>query len=82
MLDVFDGQSGYPSQAPYDRIHVGAAIPHDPQTLKEQLKVTHPGVCWSVREYVTSRSGRPFRSITRSAVQEYTVGLLIALSPG
>ncbi|RCH93042.1 hypothetical protein CU097_010613 [Rhizopus azygosporus] len=33
-----DGRLGYPSDAPYDCIHVGAATPSTPQTLIDQLK--------------------------------------------
>ncbi|KAI0783696.1 protein-L-isoaspartate O-methyltransferase [Abortiporus biennis] len=32
-----DGRRGYPPAAPYDAIHVGAASPHLPQTLIDQL---------------------------------------------
>lgn len=34
-----DGRQGYPEQAPYDAIHVGAAAPTLPQPLIDQLKV-------------------------------------------
>ncbi|KAG6453099.1 hypothetical protein O3G_MSEX007967 [Manduca sexta] len=33
-----DGRLGYPSEAPYNAIHVGAAAPTLPQALVEQLK--------------------------------------------
>ncbi|XP_054152501.1 protein-L-isoaspartate(D-aspartate) O-methyltransferase-like [Oppia nitens] len=33
-----DGRLGYPSEAPYDAIHVGAAAPVLPQALVDQLK--------------------------------------------
>lgn len=33
-----DGRKGYPPQAPYDVIHVGAASPNKPIALIEQLK--------------------------------------------
>lgn len=33
-----DGRKGYPSEAPYDAIHVGAAAPTLPEDLVEQLK--------------------------------------------
>ncbi|XP_011303776.1 protein-L-isoaspartate(D-aspartate) O-methyltransferase isoform X1 [Fopius arisanus] len=36
-LVVGDGRLGYPGQAPYDAIHVGAAAKETPQTLIEQL---------------------------------------------
>ncbi|XP_063975293.1 protein-L-isoaspartate(D-aspartate) O-methyltransferase [Diachasmimorpha longicaudata] len=36
-LVVGDGRLGYPNQAPYDAIHVGAAAKETPQTLIEQL---------------------------------------------
>lgn len=32
-----DGRKGYPKLAPYDAIHVGAAAPHLPQELVDQL---------------------------------------------
>ena len=35
---VGDGRLGYPSKAPYDAIHVGAAAPVVPEALHEQLK--------------------------------------------
>ena len=38
-LRVGDGFQGFPSGAPYDAIHVGAAPPTVPQPLLEQLKV-------------------------------------------
>ncbi|RWS27107.1 Protein-L-isoaspartate(D-aspartate) O-methyltransferase-like protein [Leptotrombidium deliense] len=34
-----DGRLGYPDEAPYDAIHVGAAAPELPMQLIEQLKV-------------------------------------------
>ena len=34
-----DGWHGWPSQAPYDAIHVGAAAKTMPQALVDQLKV-------------------------------------------
>ena len=34
-----DGRNGYPSEAPYDYIHVGAAAPTVPKPLIDQLKV-------------------------------------------
>ncbi|CAG2161484.1 unnamed protein product [Oppiella nova] len=37
-LIVGDGRQGYPSEAPYDAIHVGAAAPNLPQALVDQLK--------------------------------------------
>lgn len=37
-LIVGDGRQGYPSEAPFNAIHVGAAAPNLPQTLIEQLK--------------------------------------------
>ncbi|XP_067847255.1 l-isoaspartyl protein carboxyl methyltransferase, like isoform X2 [Heptranchias perlo] len=37
-LIVGDGRRGYPSGAPYDAIHVGAAAPTVPQALLQQLK--------------------------------------------
>lgn len=33
-----DGRKGWPAEAPYDVIHVGAASPEMPQTLIDQLK--------------------------------------------
>jgi len=39
MLSVGDGFAGLPSEAPFDCIHVGAAAPHIPQALVEQLKM-------------------------------------------
>lgn len=36
-LVVGDGRKGYPAEAPYDAIHVGAAAPRLPQELVEQL---------------------------------------------
>ena len=38
-LESFDGSKGYPSEAPYDAIHVGAAAEKMPLPLLEQLKV-------------------------------------------
>lgn len=35
---VGDGRLGWPANAPYDAIHVGAAAPHIPKALIEQLK--------------------------------------------
>ncbi|CAO3594519.1 unnamed protein product [Absidia cylindrospora] len=35
---VGDGRQGYPSEAPYDCIHVGAAADEKPSTLIDQLK--------------------------------------------
>lgn len=32
-----DGRLGWPAEAPYDAIHVGAAAPHLPKDLVEQL---------------------------------------------
>lgn len=32
-----DGRKGYPQQAPYNAIHVGAAAPDTPKALIEQL---------------------------------------------
>ncbi|KAJ2942617.1 hypothetical protein O0L34_g2083 [Tuta absoluta] len=37
-LFVGDGRLGYPEEAPYNAIHVGAAAPHLPSALIEQLK--------------------------------------------
>ncbi|KAE8602265.1 hypothetical protein XENTR_v10013930 [Xenopus tropicalis] len=37
-LLVGDGRMGYPEEAPYDAIHVGAAAPVVPQALIDQLK--------------------------------------------
>ncbi|CAB3223706.1 unnamed protein product [Arctia plantaginis] len=37
-LIVGDGRLGYPSEAPFNAIHVGAAAPTLPQALVEQLK--------------------------------------------
>ncbi|XP_058247750.1 protein-L-isoaspartate(D-aspartate) O-methyltransferase isoform X5 [Hemibagrus wyckioides] len=37
-LLVGDGRLGYPEEAPYDAIHVGAAAPSVPQALLDQLK--------------------------------------------
>ncbi|GBP45165.1 hypothetical protein EVAR_95817_1 [Eumeta japonica] len=37
-LVVGDGRLGYPEEAPYNAIHVGAAAPQLPQALVEQLK--------------------------------------------
>ncbi|XP_045768515.1 protein-L-isoaspartate(D-aspartate) O-methyltransferase isoform X1 [Maniola jurtina] len=37
-LVVGDGRQGYPDEAPYNAIHVGAAAPTLPQALVEQLK--------------------------------------------
>ncbi|KAF7253680.1 Protein-L-isoaspartate(D-aspartate) O-methyltransferase, partial [Varanus komodoensis] len=37
-LIVGDGRLGYPDEAPYDAIHVGAAAPIVPQALIDQLK--------------------------------------------
>uniref|UniRef100_A0ACB8GBX9 Protein-L-isoaspartate(D-aspartate) O-methyltransferase n=2 Tax=Sphaerodactylus townsendi TaxID=933632 RepID=A0ACB8GBX9_9SAUR len=37
-LVVGDGRMGYPDEAPYDAIHVGAAAPVVPQALIDQLK--------------------------------------------
>ncbi|XP_026561440.1 protein-L-isoaspartate(D-aspartate) O-methyltransferase [Pseudonaja textilis] len=37
-LIVGDGRLGYPEEAPYDAIHVGAAAPVVPQALIDQLK--------------------------------------------
>ncbi|XP_065446414.1 protein-L-isoaspartate(D-aspartate) O-methyltransferase isoform X4 [Chrysemys picta bellii] len=37
-LMVGDGRMGYPEEAPYDAIHVGAAAPVVPQALIDQLK--------------------------------------------
>uniref|UniRef100_A0A9J7XSA8 L-isoaspartyl protein carboxyl methyltransferase, like n=1 Tax=Cyprinus carpio carpio TaxID=630221 RepID=A0A9J7XSA8_CYPCA len=37
-LVVGDGRLGYPDEAPYDAIHVGAAAPTLPKALLEQLK--------------------------------------------
>ena len=34
-----DGRHGYASEAPYDAIHVGAAVPETPHELLRQLKV-------------------------------------------
>lgn len=39
VLVTGDGRQGYPEQAPYDAIHVGAAAPTLPQPLIDQLKV-------------------------------------------
>ncbi|CAG2115048.1 unnamed protein product, partial [Medioppia subpectinata] len=36
---VGDGRQGYPQEAPYDAIHVGAAAPTLPQALVDQLKI-------------------------------------------
>ncbi|XP_052105942.1 protein-L-isoaspartate(D-aspartate) O-methyltransferase-like isoform X1 [Mytilus californianus] len=38
VLVAGDGRKGYPPEAPYDAIHVGAAAPHLPEALVEQLK--------------------------------------------
>lgn len=38
ILLVTDGRQGYPEDAPYDAIHVGAAAPEIPKALIEQLK--------------------------------------------
>ncbi|XP_030054343.1 protein-L-isoaspartate(D-aspartate) O-methyltransferase isoform X2 [Microcaecilia unicolor] len=38
QLLVGDGRLGYPQEAPYDAIHVGAAAPIVPQALIDQLK--------------------------------------------
>nr|XP_008514884.1 PREDICTED: protein-L-isoaspartate(D-aspartate) O-methyltransferase isoform X2 [Equus przewalskii] len=38
QLVVGDGRMGYPEEAPYDAIHVGAAAPVVPQALLDQLK--------------------------------------------
>ncbi|EHB10444.1 Protein-L-isoaspartate(D-aspartate) O-methyltransferase [Heterocephalus glaber] len=38
QLVVGDGRMGYPEEAPYDAIHVGAAAPVVPQALIDQLK--------------------------------------------
>ncbi|KAJ2618802.1 hypothetical protein GGI25_006287 [Coemansia spiralis] len=35
---IGDGRNGYPPDAPYDCIHVGAASPGEPTTLLSQLK--------------------------------------------
>uniref|UniRef100_A0AAY4CN36 Protein-L-isoaspartate O-methyltransferase n=1 Tax=Denticeps clupeoides TaxID=299321 RepID=A0AAY4CN36_9TELE len=37
-LIVGDGRLGFPEEAPYDAIHVGAAAPNVPQALLDQLK--------------------------------------------
>ncbi|CAM9001326.1 unnamed protein product [Rhodiola kirilowii] len=37
-IHVGDGRLGWPEFAPYDAIHVGAAAPHIPQSLIDQLK--------------------------------------------
>ncbi|KNA07602.1 hypothetical protein SOVF_170280 [Spinacia oleracea] len=37
-VHVGDGRQGYPEDAPYDAIHVGAAAPEIPKALIEQLK--------------------------------------------
>lgn len=37
-LVVGDGREGYPSEAPFNAIHVGAAAPKLPQALVDQLK--------------------------------------------
>uniref|UniRef100_A0A0E0KRZ2 Protein-L-isoaspartate O-methyltransferase n=1 Tax=Oryza punctata TaxID=4537 RepID=A0A0E0KRZ2_ORYPU len=37
-LHVADGRLGWPDEAPYDAIHVGAAAPEIPQPLVDQLK--------------------------------------------
>lgn len=42
ILQVFvvgDGRKGLPEHAPFDAIHVGAASPHEPRELMNQLKV-------------------------------------------
>ncbi|RWS16168.1 Protein-L-isoaspartate(D-aspartate) O-methyltransferase-like protein [Dinothrombium tinctorium] len=39
FVEVGDGRLGYPEEAKYDAIHVGAAAPTLPQQLIEQLKV-------------------------------------------
>ncbi|KAF8788803.1 Protein-L-isoaspartate(D-aspartate) like protein [Argiope bruennichi] len=40
MKETFgDGRLGYPDDAPYDAIHVGAAAPELPQELVNQLKI-------------------------------------------
>jgi len=36
---VGDGRKGLPEHAPFDCIHVGAASPHEPRELMNQLKV-------------------------------------------
>ncbi|KAL1463004.1 hypothetical protein WDU94_014797 [Cyamophila willieti] len=38
VLIAGDGRKGYPSEAPYDAIHVGAAAPVLPEALIEQLR--------------------------------------------
>jgi len=38
QLHTCDGRQGYAAGAPYDAIHVGAAAPHLPTALTEQLK--------------------------------------------
>ncbi|CAH8593058.1 unnamed protein product [Schistosoma bovis] len=40
-----DGREGWPSDAPYDAIHVGAAAPVIPNALKEQLKIGGRLIC-------------------------------------
>ncbi|CAH8571646.1 unnamed protein product [Heterobilharzia americana] len=40
-----DGRDGWPSDAPYDAIHVGAAAPTIPNALKEQLKIGGRLIC-------------------------------------
>ncbi|XP_015695970.1 protein-L-isoaspartate O-methyltransferase 1-like isoform X2 [Oryza brachyantha] len=37
-IHIADGREGWPELAPYDAIHVGAAAPHIPKALIEQLK--------------------------------------------
>ncbi|KAJ9107278.1 hypothetical protein QFC21_000725 [Naganishia friedmannii] len=39
-----DGRKGWPSQAPYDAIHVGAAAPTLPQALVDQRDTADPGI--------------------------------------
>jgi len=38
-LSVGDGFAGLPNEGPFDCIHVGAAAPHIPQALVDQLKI-------------------------------------------
>lgn len=40
-----DGRLGWPDEAPYDAIHVGAAAPVIPEALKQQLKVGGRLIC-------------------------------------
>ncbi|CAH8860530.1 unnamed protein product [Trichobilharzia szidati] len=40
-----DGRQGWPADAPYDAIHVGAAAPTIPNALKEQLKIGGRLIC-------------------------------------